>query len=92
MQQEAAETIALKALGWIAANDELMPLFLGSTGASMDDLRSRVDDPAFLVSVLEFLTMDDAWVLAFADAMDVSPEAPLAARRALPGGEEVSWT
>ena len=92
MGQDEAETIALQALGWIAANEELLPVFLGSTGASLDELRTRVDDPAFLVSVLSFLTMDDAWVLGFAEAAGVSPEAPLAARRALPGGEEVAWT
>lgn len=92
MHRDQAETVALKALGWLVAHEELLPVFLGSSGASMDELRTRVDDPAFLGSVLEFLTMDDAWVLAFAEAAGLAPEDPLAARRALPGGEEVNWT
>jgi hypothetical protein len=28
----AAETVGLRALGWLAANEELLPVFLGSTG------------------------------------------------------------
>ena len=92
MQRESAETLALQALGWIAANEELLPVFLGSSGATLDELRTRIEDPAFLVSVLDFLTLDDTWVTAFAEAVGVSPEAPLAARQALPGGETVSWT
>jgi len=92
MSPERAETIALQALGWIAANDELAPVFLGSTGASAEDLRSRAGDPAFLASVLEFLTMDDAWVTGFCDAADLPYEAPLLARYALPGAEQVHWT
>ena len=60
MQQEAAELIAVKALGWLAGNDDLMPVFLGATGSSADDLRAQANDPAFLISVLDFLTMDDA--------------------------------
>lgn len=92
MSPERAETVALLALGWIAANDELSPVFLGSTGASADDLRARATDPAFLASVLEFLTMDDAWVVGFCDAAGVAYEEPLQARYALPGAEQVHWT
>ena len=92
MSPERAETVALLALGWIAANDELSPVFLGSTGASAEDIRARATDPAFLASVLEFLTMDDAWVVSFCDAADLRYEEPLRARYALPGAEQVHWT
>lgn len=92
MQRESAETVAIRALGWIAANDELMPVFLGSTGAGLSDLRSGAGDPVFLASVLGFLTMDDAWVVAFCDAEGLSYDAPMRARQALPGGEQVNWT
>ena len=83
---DAAETLALKALGWLAASDELMPVFLGSTGASLDDLRSRAGDTAFLGSVLDFLVMDDAWVVAFCDAEGIPYDRLMQARAALPGG------
>jgi len=92
MQQDSAETLAIQAMAWLIGNDELLPVFLGATGASEDDLRVRVSDPVFLASVLDFLTMDDAWVMAFCDANGQAYEAPMRARQALPGGAEVSWT
>ncbi len=89
---EAAETLALKALAWLVTNDDLLPVFLGATGASEDDLRSRASEPAFLGSVLDFLMMDDAWIIAFCDANTIAYEHPMFARAALPGGEQINWT
>ena len=89
---EAAETLALKALGWLVTNDELLPVFLGSTGAGEDDLRTRVGDPAFLGSVLDFLMMNDEWIIAFCDSHTIPYEHIMPARAALPGGEQVNWT
>lgn len=92
MKSDRAETIALKALGWLAGNDDLFPVFLGSTGASLSDLRDRAADPAFLASVLEFITMDDEWVIAFCRDSGLRNEDPLAARYSLAGAEQVHWT
>ena len=92
MERTAAETIALRALGWLAGHDELLPVFLGSSGASADALREQAGDPEFLGAVLGFLTMDDAWVIAFCDAEDLPYTVPMEARAALPGGESVHWT
>jgi len=92
MQQESAETIALQALGWLAGNEELLPVFLGATGASQVDLRDRATEPEFLGAVLDFLMMDDAWVVAFCDGEGLSYQTPMMARAALPGGAQVSWT
>ena len=92
MQSEHAQIIALQALGWLAGNDELSPIFLGSTGGSVDDLRKGATDPAFLASVLEFITMDDAWIIAFCDSAGIAYDQPLQARYALPGTENVEWT
>ena len=92
MTQEAAETIGLQALGWLVCQEELLPVFMGASGATEDDMRIRAADPEFLGSVLEFLTMDDAWVMAFCNVHDLSYELPLRARWALPGGSHVHWT
>ena len=92
MSQDSAETIALQALAWLAANDDLLPVFLGSTGAVADDLREQAKDANFLGSILDFLLMDDAWVVAFCDTAGLSYEQPMLARAALPGGKEVYWT
>lgn len=92
MIQDLAETIGLGALGWLASNEELLPVFLGATGASEADLRARAEEPEFLGAVLEFLMMDDAWVIAFCDAQGLGYDMPMRARAALPGGQETSWT
>jgi len=92
MTSEHAEHIAISALAWLASNDELLPLFLGSSGAAAEDIRGQAENPAFLGSVLEFLTMDDAWVVAFCDVNGLKYEEPLMARYALPGAQVVHWT
>ena len=92
MTADEAETVALRALAWLAASDELLPVFLGSSGASADDVPAMAGDPAFLGSVLDFLVMDDAWIVAFCDASALGYDVPMRARAALPGGEAVHWT
>ena len=79
-------------MAWLAGNDDLCPTFLGASGGSVDDLRDRAADPAFLGAVLEFITMDDAWVMAFCDTIGLAYELPLQARYALPGAQNVHWT
>ncbi len=92
MTPENAETVALQAIGWLVQNDEILPVFLSSTGSSEDDLKMRLGDHEFLGSVLEFLTMDDAWVVAFCDSVNLAYDDPLRARYALPGAQQVHWT
>ena len=92
MSPEQAQTIALQALGWLVSQDDLRDVFLGSTGGTAQELATNASDPALQASVLDFLTMDDAWVIAFCDAHELKYELPLQARYALPGAEQVHWT
>jgi hypothetical protein len=92
LTQQSAEILALEALAWLVPNEELLPVFLGSTGASEADLRERSKDSEFLASVLDFLLMDDAWIEAFCQSADYAPDYPMRARAALPGGAETNWT
>lgn len=89
---DAAETLALRALAWLVANDELLPVFLSATGAGQDDLRARAGEAEFLVSVIDFLTMDDRWVVAFCDDAGVSYDQPMNARAVLAGPAAMHWT
>ncbi|KIN64453.1 DUF3572 domain containing protein [Sulfitobacter noctilucicola] len=90
--RESAETLGLQALGWLVGNEDLLPVFMNATGASQDDLRSRAGDPVFLGAVLDFLMMDDAWVIRFCDDASLPYERLMEARAALPGGEQMNWT
>lgn len=92
LSQDAAETLALKALAWLVNNDELMPVFMGATGASVDDLKARAGETEFLASVLGFLTMDDAWVVSFCDAIGEDYTTPMIAHQVLMGEAGRHWT
>ena len=92
MTPKRAEQIAILALTWLASNQELLPVFLGASGAMAEDIRGQAENPAFLASVLDFLTMDDAWIMAFCDENTIKYEEPLMARYSLTGAEAVHWT
>lgn len=55
-------------------------------------MRERAADPEFLGFVLDFLLMDDATLIAFAEDEGIAPDRPLRARAALPGGKLPNWT
>jgi Protein of unknown function (DUF3572) len=84
--------LAIQALGWIAADDEVFMQFLGATGVGICEVRTRAADADFLAAVLDFLMQDDRWVVAFCDAGGHPYTAVQAARAALPGGMDQHWT
>ncbi|MFN3642690.1 MAG: DUF3572 domain-containing protein [Gemmobacter sp.] len=87
-----ADVVALQALGWIAADDGRLAAFLDLTGLAPADLRARAQEPIILGAVLDFLMQDDRTVLAFCADAGLPPDAPMAARTALPGGDLPHWT
>ncbi|UWQ06851.1 DUF3572 domain-containing protein [Aliiroseovarius crassostreae] len=92
MKPEDAEVIGLTALTWLVGNEELLPVFLGASGAGIDDLKQGAGNPEFLAAVLDFLTMDDDWVVEFCRANTLPFDGPMRARHALPGGGQMNWT
>ena len=92
MKQEIAEIHAVGMLGWLAGQAELLPVFLGATGASEDDLRARAGEAEFLASVVDFVMMDDVWVIDCATDQGWPPEQIMVIRAALPGGDLPAWT
>ena len=92
LSQDSAELLAIEALSWLVRHDELLPVFLGATGASEADIRARAGDPEFLASVMDFLLMDDAWIADFCKSANYDMDFPMRARATLPGGTEVNWT
>lgn len=92
MQQEDAETLARDVLLWLAGQEDLLLVFVNSTGGDAETVRNGMEDPYFLAAVLDFLMMDDAWVVACCDSIGVPYDRPARARAALPGGAELHWT
>lgn len=92
MTPEAAESVAIKALVWIAERDELASSFLGASGASAGDLRERAADPEFLGFVLDFLLGDEDALIGFCEDVALKPDTPMRARAVLSGGDLPNWT
>jgi hypothetical protein len=65
---------------------------MSSTGVSEATIKSDFHDGVFLAAVLDFLLLDDNWVIDACDAMQLEPDAMHTARLLLPGGERVNWT
>jgi hypothetical protein len=84
---ELAETLALKAMAFIAADERRLSAFVALSGSGLDDLRTRADDPEMLAAVLDFLLSDEAVLLEFCDQEGLDPTEPGRARRQLPGAE-----
>lgn len=90
---QQAELLSIKVLEWIANNPSLFATFLNMTGSTEDSIKENCSNSEFLASVLEFLLMQqDYLIIDCCQTISVLPEDPLKARRALPGGEEINWT
>ncbi|MEL6234969.1 MAG: DUF3572 family protein [Pseudomonadota bacterium] len=89
MHQEIAQTLALKALSWLMADDAQRDAFLALSGADAAALRAGARDLVFLGFVLDFILQSDDRIVDFCDAEGVAYDAPAQARAALPGGAEL---
>ena len=92
MNADAAEALAIEALGWLASDPDALGGFLSAAGAGPGDLRARAAEPEFLGFVLDHLLANEPLLLAFCDAAGRPYDAPLRARMALPGGAAPEWT
>lgn len=77
--------VGLGALGWIIGADDRARRFLDLTGIDLPTLRERADDPVFLAAAILFLEAHEPDLLACADALAMTPEALVSARRDLEG-------
>ena len=85
MQREQAETLALRALTYIAQDEDRMGRFMALSGLGPDDLRTRIGDPGFLGGVLDHLLGYEPDLLAFAEEAEIDPAIVARARATLPG-------
>ena len=91
MDRETAETRALEVLTWVLSKDDLIQVFMGATGASQNDLRSNTLSHEFLLSILDFVLMDDSWVISCSKFLNIDPTQIKLIRMSLDGGQEVNW-
>ncbi|RCS21980.1 DUF3572 family protein [Phyllobacterium salinisoli] len=90
MTTDQAQTMAVKALAFLAQDDELLPRFLSLTGIQANDIRTAAREPGFLAGVLQFYLAHEPTLMRFCEATGSNPMDIQRALHALPGGDE-AW-
>jgi len=80
---DSATTIALLAVRFIFAQDNLREGFLNLSGVSPSSLQERIENPEFLLGVLDFLLQREEALIQFCEENDLDPTAPSRAQLAL---------
>ena len=70
---EAAESLAIQALAFLAEEPERLGRFLAITGVGPEDVRTAAREPGFLAGVLEYLTGDEPLLIEFATLLGMDP-------------------
>lgn len=68
-----ASAIGVAALGWIAADGELINRFMSLTGIEPDAIRAAAKEPGFLAGVLEFLLAHEPTLMRFCEDNALDP-------------------
>ena len=87
-ERENAEALAIRALGFVAADPELLPRFLAITGIEAGSIRQAAREPGFLAGVLHFIAAHEPSLMRFSEETGIPPQQVSAALRALPFGDD----
>ena len=85
--REAAESLAVQALNFLATEPARLSRFLGLTGLDPASIRAAAGEPGFLAGVLAHLGEDETLLPQFASEAGVTPAEVDRARRLLAGGD-----
>jgi len=83
-----AESLAIQALTFIAAEPERLGRFLALTGIGPAEIRKAARESHFLAGVLEHVSGDDLLLIAFAADAGMDPTIIARAQAALDGGNQ----
>lgn len=82
---EEPQVVALKALAFLAGNEEILNQFLISSGLDLQDLKEQATDINMLAGLLDHILANESLLLEFAQSLSCRPESIMRARQALPG-------
>jgi Protein of unknown function (DUF3572) len=82
---EQPQVIALKALAFLASDEDRLGYFLVSSGMDLQDLKEQASDLNMLAGLLDHILGDESLLLEFAAELACRPESIARARQALPG-------
>jgi hypothetical protein len=66
LTKSGAETLAIEALNYLAAEPARLDRFLALSGIGLENLRAAAAEPGFLAAILDHLASDEKLLLAFA--------------------------
>lgn len=78
--------IGLRLLAHVVADADLGARFLALSGLDADALRARAGDPGLLAALIDFVAAHEVDLVTAADALEMPPQAIVAAGTALGGG------
>ncbi len=85
MPAEAAESLAIQALTYLAGDPERLERFLAVTGLGPDEIRAASAEPGFLAGVLAYLASDEQLAADFAATASCGPSDIARAHESLGG-------
>lgn len=91
INHQAAESLAIEALAFLAADEERLSRFLALSGIDPANIRQAAADPGFLAAVLDYLAGDERLLLMFAEQVGRDPGDVNKALMAM-GGKSPEWS
>jgi hypothetical protein len=85
LTREAAETIAIQAIGFLAEESNRMGRFMSLTGMEPETLVAGAETAPVQVAVLDYLLSDESLLMVFSGHAALDPQAVSAARALLDG-------
>jgi hypothetical protein len=73
-KMDAAETLAINALAWLAGEPDRLKRFLDLSGLAPSDVRRVAAEPGFLAAVLDHIASDEGLASAFVLEMGLRPD------------------
>lgn len=86
MNKDAAETLAIRAITYIAGDDELLEGLFAQSGIGIDDLKVGITNNDVQRGALDFLLSHEPFLMRFVEETDYAPEDPARAQTILSGG------
>ena len=86
--REAAEAVAVQALGFLVEDGDRLSRFLALSGLNPSEIRAAASEPGFLAGVLDHIVSDDRLLIAFAEQSGLAPAEIEGSHAALTGGGE----
>lgn len=85
MNPDDAQTLALKALGFVATSEGVLDRLMELSGLDLGTLRAKAGEPEILASLLDFLLADEGLLVDFCHEESIDPKEVHMARHVLGG-------